>query len=293
MSFDVQGHRGCRGLRPENTLAGFQHAMALGVTTLELDIALSADGVAIVHHDPALNPDITRGPDHAWLAATGPAVRSLRAAELSIYDVGRIRSGTRYAAEFPDQVPVDGARIPTLAQVAALVAGAALPVRLNIEIKTFPDRPSLTAAPHEMAAAVVAVLDQHRLVARSTIQSFDWRSLDWLAANRPDVSRAYLTSPRTMEAEWLAGRVPGSRAAWQVVLEAGGRAWSPAWRSLARQTVAAARAAGLYVLPWTVNEAADMVTLIDWGVDGIITDRPDRLRGVLEDKRIPLPPKAA
>lgn len=293
MSFDVQGHRGCRGLRPENTLAGFQHAMALGVTTLELDIAVSADGVPIAHHDPALNPDITRGPDHAWLDATGPAILSLRAAELAAFDVGRIRPGSRYAAEYPGQVPVDGARIPTLAEVATLVAGAALPVRLNIELKTFPDRPSLTVPPEAMAQAVVAVLDAHGLVARSTIQSFDWRSLDWLAANRPEVARAYLTSPRTMQPQWLAGRVPGNRPAWQVVVEAGGRAWSPAWRSLTRPLVAAARAAGLFVLPWTVNEAADMAALIDWGVDGIITDRPDRLRAVLADKRMPLPPEAA
>jgi glycerophosphoryl diester phosphodiesterase len=291
--FDVQGHRGCRGLRPENTLAGFQHALALGVSTLEMDIAVTADGVPIVHHDPALNPDITRGPDHAFLPATGPLISSLRVAELAAFDVGRIRPGTRYAADFPDQVPVDGARIPTLDQVAALVAGASLPVRMNIELKTFPDRPALTVAPTAMAAAVVAVLDVHGLAGRATIQSFDWRSLDWLAANRPEVSRAYLTSPRTMDAVWLAGRAPGIRPAWELVAGAGGKIWSPPWRTLTAAAVAAARASGLAVLPWTVNAAADMAPLIDWGVVGIITDRPDRLRDVLREKRMPLPPAAS
>jgi glycerophosphoryl diester phosphodiesterase len=293
VSFDVQGHRGCRGLRPENTLAGFQHAMALGVTTLEMDIAVSADGVPIVHHDPALNPDITRGPDHAWLAATGPLIRGLRAAELGAYDVGRIRPGTRYAAEFADQVPVDGARIPRLADVAALVAGAPVPVRLNIELKTFPDRPQLTVAPQAMAEAVVAVLDAHGLAPRTTIQSFDWRSLDWLAERRPDIARAYLTEPRTMDPIWLGGRAAGGGQPWQVVAAAGGRTWSPLHRTLTAEAIAAAHALGLFVLPWTVNQAPDMARLIDWGVDGIITDRPDRLRAVLAGRGMPLPPQAA
>lgn len=267
--------------------------MALGVTTLEMDIALSADGVPIVHHDPALNPDITRGPDHAWLQESGPLIRDLPAARLGAFDVGRIRPGTRYAAEFPDQVPVDGARIPTLAEVARLVVGAPVPVRLNIELKTFPDRPDLTVAPEAMAAATVAVLDEHGLVARTTIQSFDWRSLDWLASARPDVARAYLTSPRTLLDSWLGGRAPGSRTAWQLVVEAGGRTWSPSYRMLSAAVVAAARGAGLFVLPWTVNEAPEMIRLIDWGVHGIITDRPDRLRDVLAERRMSLPPRAA
>lgn len=287
------GHRGCRGLRPENTLAGFQHAMALGVSGFEFDIAVTADGVPVLYHDPALNPDITRGSDHSWLAHTGPAISSLRLDQLGAYDVGRIRPGSGYAAEFSDQVPVDGARIPTLAALAALVASAPVAVRLTVELKTFPDRPGLAVAPPEMAAAVVSVLDAHGLVQHSMIQSFDWRSLDWLAANRPDVARAYLTSPRTMDALWLGGRVPDGRPAWQLVLEAGGRGWSPAYRSLTEVGVAAARAAGVSVVPWTVNRTADMAALIDWGVDGIITDRPDRLRAVLAERQMGLPQRAA
>jgi glycerophosphoryl diester phosphodiesterase len=294
-SFDLQGHRGCRGLRPENTIAGFQHALALGVSTLELDIALSADGVPIVSHDPQLNPAITRGPDHAWLAAPGPLIHAVPAAALAAYDVGRIRAGTPYAAEFADQVAVDGARIPALAEVCALAAGARVKVRLNIELKTFPDRPLLTASPEAMAEAVVAVLAAHALLDRTTIQSFDWRSLDFLAARHPTLARAYLTSTGTLRPLWLAGRDPGSRPAWQVVAEAaGGRTtWSPQFRTLTAELVAAARGAGLVVLPWTVNAPADMARLIAWGVDGIISDRPDLLRQVLAAKGMPLPPAAS
>jgi glycerophosphoryl diester phosphodiesterase len=294
-SFDLQGHRGCRGLRPENTIAGFQHALALGVGTLEMDIALAADGVPVVSHDPQLNPDITRTADLAWLAAPGPVIHAVPAARLAVFDVGRIRPGTAYAAEYPDQVAVDGARIPALAEVCALVAGARAPVRLNIELKTFPDRPQLTAAPQVMAEAVVAVLASHRLLDRTTIQSFDWRSLDWLARHHAGVARSYLTARETLRPLWLAGREPAGRPAWQVVADAAGAptTWSPQFRLLDAPAVRAAQAAGLAVLPWTVNRPADMARLIEWGVDGIISDRPDLLRQVLAEKGMPLPPAAS
>jgi len=114
-AIDLQGHRGARGLLPENTLEGFAAALAIGVDTVELDVGMTADDVVVVTHDAMLNPDITRTADDAWLAKRGPAIRSLRAADLAQYDVGRIRPGTAYAALYPDQAPRDGARIPTLA----------------------------------------------------------------------------------------------------------------------------------------------------------------------------------
>ena len=122
VAFDLQGHRGARGLRPENTLAGFAFALELGVTTLELDCAVTRDGVVVVSHDPVLNPDHTRDEQGRFLDAAGPpivdadAMRSCRR-----YDVGRLRPGSEYAARFPDQQAVDGERIPRLADVFALV----------------------------------------------------------------------------------------------------------------------------------------------------------------------------
>lgn len=292
MGFDLQGHRGCRGLRPENTLAGFRHALALGVSGVEIDIAVTADGVPVVHHDPALNPAITRGPDHEWLENPSQPIRTMRLDELAGFDVGRIRPGTKYAADYPDQVPVDGAHIPTFAQVAALIAAAGQPITLNIELKTFPDRPELTVEPAAMAASVVSELDRHGLAGQTLMQSFDWRALDWVRTHRPEIDRSYLTERATCCATWLGGRDPAGRPAWQVVKQAGGNSWSPQFCTLSAETVAAAREAGLRVLAWTVNEAADMHRLIDWGVTGIISDRPDRLRQVLAERKMPLPPAA-
>lgn len=305
MAFDLQGHRGARGLAPENTLEGFATALALGVTTLEMDTGMTADGVVVVLHDPALNPDITRGPDGAWLAAPGPVIRSLTLAEVQAHDVGRIRPGTRYAATFPDQVPVDGARVPTLDAVLRLAATASHTVRFNIETKVFPDQPGLTVAPAALAAGVADALARAGLTQRAVVQSFDWRTLDWLKEHRPEVVRSYLTSQARggydtvssrdgRPSPWLGGRDAAAygNSAPRLVAAAGGTIWSPNHRDLTEATLAEARLLGLTVLPWTVNDTPTMERLAGWGVDGMITDRPDLLRGVLARRGIALPPPA-
>ncbi|MFN3462333.1 MAG: glycerophosphodiester phosphodiesterase family protein, partial [Oceanibaculum sp.] len=120
-AFDLQGHRGARGLAPENTIPGFETALRIGVTTLELDLAMTKDGELVVSHDSYLNPEHTRGPDGEFLKAQGPAIRSLTFDELQRYDVGRIQPGTAYAARFPAQKGADGVRIPKLTDVFDLV----------------------------------------------------------------------------------------------------------------------------------------------------------------------------
>src|ERR1700677_1895529 len=121
---DIQGHRGARALFPENTLEGFLAAAELGVTAFELDVGLTADGVLVVTHDLALNPDIVRDASGAWLSERGPTNHSLTYADLSRYDVGRLRPGSRLAASFPDQQPYDSAHIPTLAAILAAMPNA-------------------------------------------------------------------------------------------------------------------------------------------------------------------------
>jgi glycerophosphoryl diester phosphodiesterase len=145
-AFDLQGHRGARGLAPENTLDGFARALSIGVSTLEFDLGVTKDGIVVVQHDIWLNPETTRGPDGAFLAGRGPALRALTLAELQRYDVGRLKPGTAYAAGLPQQRPADGARIPTLASVFDLARRAkADHVRFNIETKMSPSAKADTA----------------------------------------------------------------------------------------------------------------------------------------------------
>jgi len=116
-AFDLQAHRGGRGLMPENTLAAFEHAVDLGVTTLELDIAITADGVAVISHEPSLSPTTARDAQGRWLSSPGPLIKSLSLAKVQSYDVGRLNPDHPYGKPFAEQQPRDGERIPTLASL--------------------------------------------------------------------------------------------------------------------------------------------------------------------------------
>jgi len=304
-AFDLQGHRGARGLAPENTLAAFSTALALGVDTLELDLAMTRDDVLVVHHDSWLNPATTRDADGKFLADRGPAIRSLTLAEVQRYDVGRLKPGTAYAARFPTQRGVDGERIPTLAALFELVKRSGAEVRFNIETKLTPDLGADGPDPETFARATAAAIRDAGLAARATVQSFDWRTLKVMAQLAPEIERVCLTSQSPEEDTIQRGR-PGP-SPWtagldvddfggstpKLVKAAGCAVWSPDFRDLTPEWLAETKALGLKVIPWTVNEPADMARLIDMGVDGIISDYPDRLRQVLAARGQKLPAPVA
>jgi glycerophosphoryl diester phosphodiesterase len=281
---EVIGHRGARGLFPENTLEGFRSAWALGIRSFELDVGLTRDGIAVVAHDPALNPDLTRNSVGQWLDGPGPLIHALRAADLAAYDVGRIRAGSRTAALFPRQRPWDGARVPTLAAVLAAVPEA----RLIIEIKTDPLHPNRTAAPAEIADAVLGVVDQADAAERVVVESFDWRVQQHIRRVRPDIRLAFLTSADALPDFWWGGVMPaqhgGSTPACIAALGGAGAAWAPLHSDLTEAAVQHAHALGIVVLPWTVNRPEEIRRLIAWGVDGIISDYPDLLAAMVPEE---------
>jgi glycerophosphoryl diester phosphodiesterase len=300
-AFDLQGHRGARGLAPENTLPAFAAALSLGVSTLELDTAITKDGVVVVSHDARLNPDITRGTDGRWLNPPTRAVRELTLDDVGHYDVGRIKPGSEYGRLFPDQKRLDGVRMPTLAQVFQLARSAGnSEVRFNIEIKTSPEKPADTLAPEAFAKALLATIEHEGMGSRVIIQSFDWRALKAVQALAPKIPTSYLSAQQRFLDNIAAGKAEGSN--WtagiqfgehgsipKMVKAAGGAVWSPYHMELSAELVKEAHALGLKVIPWTLNQTEDMARLIDWGVDGLITDRPDFLRDVMAEKKLPLP----
>jgi glycerophosphoryl diester phosphodiesterase len=299
--FDLEGHRGARGLAPENTLPGFARALGLGVTTLEMDLAVTKDGIVVVTHDSTLNPDLVREPEGTWLLLPGDAIRMLRAVDLRRYDVGRIRPGSAYAKQFPDQVGADGAIVPTLSEVYALARRAGNDeVRFNVETKIDPRWPTRAPSPEAFVKLVLEVVRTAGREGRTTIQSFDWRTLRLVQEAAPEIETVCLTSEEAGDEQLQRGRRGAS--AWlggldaddygsvpQLVKAAGCRTWSPRYRDLTADANATAHRLGLRVVPWTVNEPADMKSLIELGVDGIISDRPDRLREVMREKGLPLP----
>lgn len=300
-AFDLQGHRGARGLAPENTLAGFAKALEIGVTTLETDLAVTKDGIIVLSHDPVLNPDIVRGPDGAWLFSPGPIIYSLTFTELQRFEVGRIKPSTKYAQQFHRQQPVDAARIPTLLQLFELAKSSGKMPRFNIETKLSPDKRGDTPDPETFARLVVEAVRVAGLTGRTTIQSFDWRTL--LAARKlaPEIGTVCLTYSPTLQdkidgsgrrpSPWLAGLDPADHGSSvpRLVKTAGCSTWSPRFTELDSQSIAEAHALGLKVVPWTINSPSEMARIIDMGVDGMITDYPDRARAVMAAKGITLP----
>ncbi len=297
VAFDLQGHRGARGLMPENTLPAFERALAIGVTTLELDTGITADGVVLVSHDPVLNPDLVRGPDGQWVTVPTP-IRSLTWAQLQQYDVGRLRPGSRYAQQFPLQQAVDGTRMPKLAalfeRVKSLGANA---VQFDIETKIDPRRPELTLAPEPFVQALLAVIREHGMEERVMVQSFDWRTLQLLHAQAPKVRTVYLSAQRpqynTIDTEpglWTAGmRLADHGSLPRMVKAAGGHVWSPNFNDLTPELLREAQGLGLKVIPWTVNEPADIARILGLPVDGLISDYPDRVRAEMARRNMPLP----
>jgi len=284
-AFDLQGHRGARGLAPENTLPAFRKALELGVNTIECDMAITRDGVVVIHHDLWLNPDTTRGPDGKWLEKRGPAIRELSFAELQQYDVGRLKPGTEYAKSFPDQQPVDGTRIPRLSDLFELVKKSGnIRIGFDCETKVSPLDPDATLPPEEFTRRSIAEIRQAGMQERIMIQSFDWRTLQVVQKVAPEIRTMYLSSPRTLApgndgatSAWLAGFDPERHGGSvpRAVKAAGGRIWAPNQTFLTPAMLAEAHALGIIVIPWTVNDAVMMNKLLDMGVDGIISDRPD------------------
>jgi glycerophosphoryl diester phosphodiesterase len=301
-SLDLQGHRGARGLAPENTLRAFATALSIGVTTLELDTGVTRDGVVVISHDRALNPDLSRGPDGLWLRAPGPAIHSLTLEELRRFDVGVARPGSKYAQRYPRQVAAPGAHIPTLAELFELTARAGNGVvRFNIETKLSPLEPAETLAPAAFADALLGVIRDAGMSSRVSIQSFDWRTLQHVQAVQPEIETVYLSaqqqwldnieqgrpgvSPWTagLDVDDYAGSVPAMIAA------AGGKVWSPYHQEIDAARLAEAHDLGLRVVVWTVNDAPRMRELIGMGVDGIISDYPDLLRQVMLASGLAIP----
>jgi glycerophosphoryl diester phosphodiesterase len=302
LAFDLEGHRGTRGLAPENTLAAFRRALEIGMTTIETDLAVTKDDVVVISHNPSLNPDLVRDPDGHWLTSPGPSIRTLTFAELRRYDIGRMNPMSQYARQFPNQQGVDGERFPKLSELFDLAKASGKPVRFNIETKITPKSGADTPDPAAFARLVIAAVRAADVGNRVTVQSFDWRTLLEVKRIAPEIETSCLTI-KTRDDDTVQQAPDGGPSPWHaglalrdhggslpaLVKAAGCRTWSMFWRNLTSKDLAAAHALGLKVLPWTVNERGDMRSLIDLGVDGIITDYPDRLRDVMAEKGMALP----
>jgi glycerophosphoryl diester phosphodiesterase len=255
---EVHGHRGARGMRPENTLPAFEYAIAQGADVLELDTGVTKDGVVVVSHDPLLSAPVCTGPkDHA-------PIRELTLAEVKQYDCG----GTKNP-QFAEQQPVAGTRMPTLDEVLALAPKGTF--KFNIETKITPDHPELAPPPAEFVRLLLAVIRKHHLESRVILQSFDYRTLHEMKKQAPEIKLAalYVGKPKSF---------------LEIMKESGADMVSPVYQLTTPEEVAAAHKAGFPVVPWTPNKPEEWDRLIAAKVDAIITDYPAALIAHLKKK---------
>ena len=257
-TIQVHGHRGARAMRPENTLPAFEYAIAQGVDALELDMAVTKDNVIVVSHDPVLEAPVCTGPREKAV------IHELTLAEVREWDCG-----AKQNPSFPKQQAVPGTKMPTLEEVFALAPKGKF--LFNIETKSFVDKPELTPPPEEFARMVLAAIRKHRLEARVVLQSFDFRTLIAMKKLAPQIKLSALYEGPAKD--FVA-----------IGKEAGAGIVSPAAKLVTAEQVKAAHAAGLEVLPWTVNTPEEWERLVNAGVDGIISDDPAALIAWLKAK---------
>jgi glycerophosphoryl diester phosphodiesterase len=279
---NIQGHRGSRGLRPESTLPAFEVALDLMVATLELDLHLTADDEVVIWHDEELWEQKCRiredAPNHLALPAP---MRSLAVAEFGYFICDKNPEPERFDAQVAEPTALAGDRfeVVRLADLFEFVAeyaaspakseaqrAAARRVEFNIETKRVLDHPEYIGDDFDgenvgtFERVLIEAIDSAGMIARSTIQSFDFRSLRSIHRVRPDIRLSALT-----------GLAPN----FDEISSTGASIWSPYYGLLTREQITEAHMLGLEVLPWTVNTEQEMQEVVDNGVDGFITDRPD------------------
>lgn len=274
--FDLQGHRGARGLAPENTIPAFQKALELGVTTLEMDVVITADGKVVVSHEPWMSDVICRNPDSSDVKPG--SMMSTNIYKMSYEEVLRYDCGSRPHPRFPEQALLAVAK-PLLADVIDFAESFTRekglpPVQYNIETKCLPagDR-MFHPRPEAFVVLVHGIIQEKGIAERTTLQSFDVRTLQAMKQLDSTITLALLVE---------------NHKGWQANLEALGFTpdiYSPDYQLLSRKIIRQLQNQGMRVIPWTVNDPKAMQKLIRWNADGLITDYPDRGVKVLEKGR--------
>jgi glycerophosphoryl diester phosphodiesterase len=262
LSLDVQGHRGARARRPENTLPAFEYATSIGVDTLELDTLVTKDNVVVVHHDADINVKLCQYKNGKKIP------KDLLIRNLTLKQIKEFDCGSKVNKKFPNQKLFPGAEIPTLSEVFELIKKSKSPkaasIRFNIEMKSEAKHPEHQPDPKTFAELLIKECDKAQLLDRVTLQSFDHRTLISARQILPEIQLAALFADKPKDI------VKATRAAQAQIV-------SPHFELITKKDVADIHNAGLLVVPWTVNTEVDWLHVIELGVDGIITDDPEAL----------------
>lgn len=297
-TIEIYSHRGAAGLSPENTISSYRTALAIGVHVVDMDIGMTQDDIIVVSHDSILNPNLTQTALGQWIAEKELPLRQMSFARLQSYRVGTTHPLSEERKAHPWQYAMPFEIIPSLNQVIAFIKQyPESNIRFQIEIKTAPDLSAKTVQPDIIVPALIKLVRENNIANRVEVHSFDWKNLILLQQLAPDITTSYLSDAK----EWL---VSNSDLKWtagydvkqfgdsypKLIKHLGGKIWCPHYQDLTWEDLKMARSLGLKVNPWTVDNPSDMITMIEWEVDGIITNRPDILRGLLAARGYSVPP---
>jgi glycerophosphoryl diester phosphodiesterase len=294
----IYGHRGARGDLPENTLESFKYLFKNNINAYETDILISKDLIPVITHDFRLDPSFTKDNEGNWITDENIIIFDLSYDELLKFDVGSLNKLSRYGRRFVNQKTLENQKIPKLSELLELSSkNKSENLLINLEIKSTPDEENLTPTPEEMVKLVMQEVNKSNLQNKIIISSFDWRTLTEIKNLYPEISRAYLSF--LQQAGIKIKNTIYNRSPWmsylpffekyelpKIIKSQGGKALHPYHKDITKKLVDISHQEDLPVNVWTVNEENDMLKMIEYGVDGIMTDYPLRLKELCDKENI-------
>ena len=287
----IYGHRGARGVLPENTLDSFQYLFDNDIKAYETDILISKDLVPVITHDFRLSPSMTKDSEGNWLEDEDIKIIDLTYDQISKFEVGSLNKLTKYGRRFLNQKKLPNQKIPKLSQLLDLTTqNNNSNLIINLEIKSTPVQENLTPSPEMLAKIVIDEVNKSSLIDKIIYSSFDWRVLREIKNYNSEIPRAYLTQDQRNiydQSPWMDFTPLHNNVDLPKLIKAhGGKAWHPYHKNINEKNIKIAQSENLPVNVWTVNKEKDMLRMIDYGVDGIMTDYPVQLKELCEKKNI-------
>ena len=294
----IYGHRGARGDMVENSISGLKYAFDLGIRAVEFDVVISKDNIPVLFHDYRLNPDLVKDSSGNWITDKKMKLRDLTYEEISKYTIESVKPDTKYAKRFKNQQSAKGEKIPKLTDFFKLVTEDKYKdAFLNLEIKSTLTQENVTPNPEKMVSLILKDIKEFNLEDRTLITSYDWRILYELKKQNPNVLRGFITLQQDLpttkknvyeNSPWMVKKYPMEELFLlpNIIKSLEGHVWSVFYRDVTKQNVELAHKHGLATCVWTVNREKDIIRMIEYGVDGIITDYPKKVQEICKSKNI-------
>jgi glycerophosphoryl diester phosphodiesterase len=294
----IFGHRGARGEIAENSIEGFKHLFALGIKAVEFDVVISKDKIPVLYHYFNLMPYLVKDESGNWLKNSELKVFDKSYEELSKYNIGGLDPESKHGKRFKEQKLLKNAKIPKLSELLELASRKEnKDVFLNLEVKSTPFKIGLTPTPSDTVSLILKNIDTYKLEDRIIISSFDWRILYELKKQNPRILRGFITLQQDLSttkkniyenSPWMAKNYSLDQLFLlpNIIKSLEGHVWSAFYRDVTKQNVELAHKHGLATCVWTVNREQDIIRMIEYGVDGIITDYPKKVQEICKSKNI-------